>query len=300
MATQQLAFQAKDTADPIVRPVVNIAKVRQLSPLRYPGGKTWLVPEIRRWLYRLERQPDVFVEPFAGGGIASLTAVVLGHVGHVIMSELDNGVAALWQCILDDGDWLRGRILNFEPTLDNVVSVLVDRPTNRRELAFQTLVRNRTQRGGIMANGAGLMKNGENHKGVASRWYPDTLVTRISCIQDCRDGIEFIEGDGFKLIESYRHDPDAVFFIDPPYTASTKRAGRRLYRHNAVDHDSLFELMATVEGQFLMTYDEDERIVSMASQMGFIIDRVAMKNTHHNQMVELLITGPSGRKSVSP
>ena len=58
-----------------VRPnlrVVNVASVRQLSPFRYPGGKTWLVPEIRRWMARLDR-PSVFVEPFAGGAIASLT-----------------------------------------------------------------------------------------------------------------------------------------------------------------------------------------------------------------------------------
>ena len=30
--------------------VVNVASVPQRSPLRYPGGKTWLVPHIRTWL----------------------------------------------------------------------------------------------------------------------------------------------------------------------------------------------------------------------------------------------------------
>ena len=29
---------------------VNVASVPQRSPFRYPGGKTWLVPHIRRWL----------------------------------------------------------------------------------------------------------------------------------------------------------------------------------------------------------------------------------------------------------
>lgn len=28
--------------------LTNIAQVRQLSPFRYPGGKTWLVPEVRK------------------------------------------------------------------------------------------------------------------------------------------------------------------------------------------------------------------------------------------------------------
>ena len=63
----------------------------------------------------------------------------------------------------------------------------------------------------------------------------------------------------------------AVFFTDPPYTASTKRAGRRLYRHNTVDHNALFELMAEQSGQFFNDLRwSDERIVSMARQMGFI------------------------------
>ena len=49
----------------------NVAQVRQLSPFRYPGGKTWLVPEVRKWLMTSKRQPSVFVEPFAGGAMSS-------------------------------------------------------------------------------------------------------------------------------------------------------------------------------------------------------------------------------------
>ena len=98
--------------------------------------------------------------------------------------------------------------------------------------------------------------------------------------------------DGFNLIRRYRSDRQAVFFVDPPYTASTKRAGRRLYNHNEIDHDELFDLMTTVEGRFLMTYDQDDRIEKMAAARGFIVDRVAMKSTHHANMIELLISGP--------
>lgn len=41
--------------------------------------------------------------------------------------------------------------------------------------AFQTILRNRINRGGILAPGAGRIKNGESGKGKKSRWYPDTL-----------------------------------------------------------------------------------------------------------------------------
>ena len=275
------------------RPIVNVAKVRQLSPLRYPGGKTWLVPEIRQWLSGLPVNPGLFVEPFAGGAIASLTAVMDNYVERAVMSELDVGVAALWQCIIGDGPWLVDRILSFEPSRDNVLSLLSADCTGRRELAFQTLVRNRTQRGGILADGAGLMNSGENGKGVASRWYPQTLANRIEYIYAHRERLTFLHEDGFSLIERYRNCANVAFFIDPPYTASTKRAGQRLYNHNTIDHGRLFDLMANVEGPFMMTYDEDFKVVEMARERGFTVSRVAMKNTHHRQMVELLISQPN-------
>ena len=292
MVTQRMVLPNTEIPVTAIRPVVNVAKVRQLSPLRYPGGKTWLVPEIRDWLRQLERKPSLFVEPFAGGGIASLTAVAYGHTDYAVMAELDKRVATLWHCVLNDADWLIQRILEFDPNRDQIISVLERRCTSSRDIAFQTLVRNRTQRGGILASGAGLMKSGENGKGVASRWYPETLAGRIAQIQKYRHRIEFVEGDGFEVIEAYRYDHEAVFFIDPPYTASTKRAGRRLYTHNVIDHDALFDTMAAIQGKFLMTYDADPRIEAMAVERGFRIEQVAMKNTHHNQMVEILITSP--------
>jgi DNA adenine methylase len=136
------------------------------------------------------------------------------------------------------------------------------------------------------------MNSGENGKGVASRWYAKTLAHRIARIHQFRGQIEFADGDGFPLIDKHAADPNAAFFIDPPYTASTKRAGRRLYNHNEIDHDALFDAMAGIRGKFLMTYDDDDRIERMALAREFKIDRVAMKNTHHNRMVELLITSP--------
>ena len=66
---------------------VNVASVPQRSPMRYPGGKTWLVPEIRKYLAGLDFRPEVFVEPFAGGGIASLTAVMDNYVDRAVLCE---------------------------------------------------------------------------------------------------------------------------------------------------------------------------------------------------------------------
>ncbi|HDR51023.1 MAG TPA: hypothetical protein ENN90_05285 [Mariniphaga anaerophila] len=48
--------------------VVNVASVPHRSPFRYPGGKTWLIPVVRKWM-KQGPVPKELCEPFAGGGI---------------------------------------------------------------------------------------------------------------------------------------------------------------------------------------------------------------------------------------
>src|SRR5690348_15168944 len=92
-------------------PLVNVAQIPQRSPFRYPGGKTWLVPHVRTWLKSLPTKPSMFVEPFAGGGIVSLTVAFEDLADRVLMVELDHNVAALWKTILsDDNQWLAEQI----------------------------------------------------------------------------------------------------------------------------------------------------------------------------------------------
>ena len=206
--------------------VVNVASVPQRSPLRYPGGKTWLVPEIRDFLGGLDFRPEVFVEPFAGGGIASLTAVMEGYVERAVLCEKDPDIANLWQCVFDDAGELAWRVENFVATPENVSSVLENAGTSGMDAAFRTLLRNRVSRGGIMAKGASVMKRGENGQGIASRWYAATLAARIRAIGRFADRFDFFQGDGVSILGLCKENLAAAFFIDPPYTAAGKRAGK--------------------------------------------------------------------------
>ncbi len=275
--------------------VVNVASVPHRSLFRYPGGKTWLVPLFRRWMLSLEKKPRVLVEPFAGGGIIGLTTAFEGLADEVLLVELDPQVAAVWETILgDDADWLAERILSFEFNIGTVTMELARTSSARREIAFQTLLRNRVSHGGILAKGAGLMKQGESGRGPKSRWYPETLARRIRQLAPVRSRIRFVHGDAITVLRENRRRRDAVFFIDPPYTAGGKRAGSRLYTHNEVDHDRLFELCAELGGPFLMTYDNADEVRALASRHGFETRQVAMRNTHHARMTELLVSRDFG------
>ncbi len=285
----QLSFLDNGARRPLDA-IVNVASVPQRSPFRYPGGKTWLVPRVRAWLSTLPVQPQTFIEPFAGGGIVALTVAFEQRAGHVLLVERDPQVAAVWHTILEgDADWLAEAILDFEMDQESLNDALRRPALTSEELAFQTILKNRTHRGGILAPGAGKVKHGENGKGLRSRWYPATIRRRILDIAEIRERITFIEGDGLEVARQYAADPSAVFFIDPPYTASTKRAGSRLYLYSEVDHEELFHIASTFAGDFLMTYDNAPELRALAARYGFDTELVAVKSTHHAEMTELLI-----------
>lgn len=272
-------------------PVVNVAQVPQRSPLRYPGGKTWLVPHVREWLS--QAAPQVLIEPFVGGGIVSLTAVMENLAPKAVMVEIDHDVAAFWHAALRDGTNLIESLRSFEPTRENLHDFERNGTRHVTEHGFRTLVLNRTKRAGILAPGASLVRDGENGRGVLSRWYPDTLAGRIEQIGQHADKLIFMEGDGMAVLEPllYGWGDAAAVFLDPPYTAANgKRAGSRLYAHNEIDHAALFQVLADHEASFMMTYDSAPEIIDLVGQHGFHAVKVQMKNAHHNRLPELVIT----------
>lgn len=278
------------------RVLTNVAQVRHLSPFRYPGGKTWLVPEVKKRLISSKVQTSAFVEPFAGGAIVGLSAAAEGWATKVFLSELDDDVAAVWTTIFQGTDsevkWLRDQIIGFEVNLRNVREVIDGKPTGIKARAFRTIVKNRMQRGGILAAGAGLVKSGEAGRGLHSRWYAGTLAKRIDALQLLRHRIVFEQTDAMEMIKRFAGDRHAFYFIDPPYTAGGKNAGKRLYTHNEVDHEGLFAAAASVKGSVMMTYDDTREVRELASRHGFRVENVPMKNTHHEVMCELLILKP--------
>ena len=269
---------------------INVASVPQRSPFRYPGGKTWFVPTFRRWIASQPFKPRILVEPFTGGGIISLTALFENLAERVVMVELDDAVAAVWAAIVSgDAAWLADRVLTFPMSRDAVVAELQKTPTSASEQAFQTILKNRTLHGGILAEGASFIRHGENGKGIGSRWYPETLATRLLNLKQVAARIDFRHGDGLQVMAEFSQSSDAVYFIDPPYTAGGKRAGRRLYTHHVIDHDHLFTLCESLQGDFLMTYDEADEVKDLARRHHFAMRLIPMKNTHHATMKELVI-----------
>ena len=283
---KQLTLFKHENILPLKSKTVNVASVPQRSPFRYPGGKTWLIPRVRKWLTQ-SGKPKELIEPFAGGGIVSLTAAFENLAEHITMIELDKEIAAVWEVIINgDNEWLANKIFNFDLTPEKAKKELEKENKNNNDAAFCTILKNRIFHGGILAKGSGMIKNGENGKGITSRWYPKTLKNRILAINHVKHKIEFINGDAFPILEFHKNNKSAYFFIDPPYT----KAGKRLYTHFDIDHDKLFYLTAKLSGKYMLTYDDTPEIRELAKKYNLKYKTIPMKTTHHVQKNEIIIS----------
>ncbi len=271
----------------IVQPIINVASVPQRSPFRYPGGKTWLIPTVRQWLKQGNKTVQHLIEPFAGGGIVSLTAAFENLAEQITMVEKDEEIAAVWEVILNDKNkWLADKIYTYDLTHANVKAELENPNKELQDVAFCTILKNRVFHGGILAKGAGMIKNGENGKGITSRWYPKTLRDRILAINCVKERICFLTGDAFDVLEQQLSNPNACFFIDPPYTV----AGKRLYTYFDVDHERLFELTSQLQGKFMLTYDDTLEIRNLADKYRLQYRTIPMKTTQHVEKNEIIIS----------
>lgn len=258
---------------------------KHISPFRYPGGKSWFYPVFRNWFEKTGNR--TLVELFAGGASIGLRSLESGLCDRLVMIELDLGVAAVWQTILGN-HWkaLISRIETFQPTLSEYSAAMLQKPESKLGLGWQTLLRNRLNHGGIITAGAAPLKRGEDDKGLGSRWYPKTLVSRIHRIREMRDKIDFHQGDALPILQIGNWD-ECAFFVDPPYPI----AGRRLYSHCKIDDENLLEKLQQTGRPFLATYENLEAISAIAVKLGLGIEHASMFARCHTRKTELIITG---------
>ncbi|OPY51748.1 MAG: hypothetical protein A4E49_02150 [Methanosaeta sp. PtaU1.Bin112] len=198
-ATRQAGLFQEYNNNYTLKPV-NLRSVPQRSPFRYPGGKTWFVPNFREEMNHMRTKPEMLIEPFAGGGIISLTALFEKYVNRVIMIEIDEDVAAVWQSVVSgNGPWLADRILSFKLSRESLLSELSKPATDINERAFQTILKNRTYHVGVLAKGSGLIKYGENGKSIGSRWYPRTLADRVLNLEKISGRIDLRLDEGIRF-----------------------------------------------------------------------------------------------------
>lgn len=145
---------------------------KSVSPLRYPGGKTKLVPFLSHTISINQIKNPIFCEPFAGGAGLSLKLLLEGKVERIILNDVDQGIYSFWYAVFFDTQRLIDKITEIEVSLEErerCKKVLFECSNSGKtsgynfDLGFATFFLNRVNVSGIIKGGAigGIKQEGK-------------------------------------------------------------------------------------------------------------------------------------------
>jgi DNA adenine methylase len=235
------------------------------SPLRYPGGKTFLFSFFDKVIQANHLHGITYVEPFAGGAGAAIALLFLEKVDHIVINDLDRAIYSFWQSAIYESDKFIEKIASTPVTVREwrrQKSIYSDPHSKRFDLGFATFFLNRTNVSGILDGGpiGGLDQRGKWK--IDARFNKQGLSERVRQLGLYENRISVFNKDGIELIKDYLGRKDAFIYLDPPYYA--KGASLYLNHYQQGDHEALAkQLNKFADAFWLLTYDNKKQIRSL-------------------------------------
>jgi len=239
------------------------------SPLRYPGGKSKLVPLIKLLIAKSEREGSTYIEPFAGGAGVALALLLDGTVDRIVINDYDKAIYSIWKAIKTEPYELIKLVgktpINIEQW--HIQQSIYSSPKKYSlELAFATLFLNRVNRSGIITGGpiGGYSQSGEWK--LCARFNKETIIERINDIAKRRNSIIVYNQDFINLADKYlaQFGCDAFIYFDPPYYHKAKKLYKNSLSHD--DHKKIADrILNRMKCPWVLTYDDVPEIRELYS-----------------------------------
>jgi DNA adenine methylase len=264
-----------------------------ISPLRYPGGKSAFFPMVGKVVRLNGASGGTYVEPYAGGAAIALGLLLTEQVERVVINDLDPAIYSFWMAVTKHGAEFAERLASVEITpdewrLQKDIYRAAD-SSNVVDLGFATFFLNRTNRSGVLNAG---MIGGNDQSGnykIDARFNREELMERCRLIALYASRIEVRSADGLDVIREFVGQPQTLVYADPPYFEK----GSLLYLNafRVQDHQNLADcLNEHPDGKWLLTYDMSPHIQKLYPDrfQTAISIRYSVRESRHAK--ELLVT----------
>ncbi len=233
-----------------------------VSPLRYPGGKTCLVPLFKRVIKANSLEDVTYVEPYAGGAGAALSLLYGGYVNRIVINDFNPAIYAFWVAVTSLSQEFLAKLASISVNVDeweHQRKIYHDPGASMLDKGFATFFLNRTNVSGIMDGGPiGRLDQSGKWK-IDARFNKETLFARLKMVGDHAGSITVKNENGVDVIKSYLGEKNTLIYLDPPYFEK----GSTLYLNSftLTDHQDLAELLNKHSDQcWLLTYDNKRKI----------------------------------------
>ena len=243
-----------------------------LSPLRYPGSKRRLVNYIRQVMVLNNLTPQLYIEPFVGGGSVSLQLLQENLVEKTILMDLDPWVASFWYMVFFDTEWIIEQIQNANITLENWNRIKQSDPKTTRDQAWACFFLNRTSFSGILERKAGPLggKEQASEYKIDCRFPRDTLIDRVQRIALFKDKILGVWCTSWEQgIARIRTEQEAgklptdnlLFYFDPPFFEKADALYRFYFTSD--DHAKLRDALLILTDKWILSYDSADQVEAL-------------------------------------
>jgi len=272
--------------------------------LRFPGGKKRLRKHIVPVLQASFTAGLEYREPFLGSGsigFSILTPKFYIPVDKIWINDVDKGMAALWNSVIENPEKLKSEIENFIPSVQAFYefqdALINSPPTDQLQHGFQKLAIHQMSYSGLGTKAGGPIggKAQKSEYAVDCRWSPRTLFKNIDQIHKSCKEVTFRHNkctsfDFEQLIDDKKYK--ALLYLDPPYFVK----GDDLYQHSFSedDHQRLAKALKRTKHSWVLSYDDCPDIHELYKDWADI-KKIALTYTIRgaHAKTELLITSRS-------
>lgn len=226
------------------------------SPLRYPGGKSRAITQMK---ILLPQEFEEYREPFVGGGSFFLYLRQAFPTLKIWINDLNPELYYFWKIAQIDSEKLAREVARVKAGQTDGRKLFDDlmrtdtKHLNEFERAVRFFVLNRITFSGVVEAG------GYSQQAFVGR-FTDSAIERVSRLGPLLEGIKITHLDYREVL---RAGGSEVFtYLDPPYFKATKSKlyGRNGVLHTEFDHEEFAQSMSACRHSWLITYDDSPEI----------------------------------------
>ena len=228
-----------------------MAKTTNVSPLRYPGGKTRAISILYEHLTTNFPTRKTLLSPFFGGGSFELCLRSKGYT--VYGNDLFTPLYNFWRTLQTDRDTLATRIRESMPISKEAFGTLrstIMSETDAMQMATSFFLINRTSFSGATLSGGFSQEASERRLTESS----------IQRIEKCNvDSITFSNEDCIVFLDKHPQDDTTVVYADPPYYIQDYIYGKDGNMHESFNHRAFADAIRK-RTDWIVSYNDCEFI----------------------------------------
>lgn len=238
------------------------------TPIRYPGGKTKLYPQVKQIFQRNSLCKCTYYEAFAGGAGLACKLLLKNDVKRIVINDADRAVYCMWVMIVEHPNELCQFINKVDLSVEEWKkhrSLYVNQDNvSDEDLGKAAFYLNRTNVSGILKGG---LIGGQKQNGIYkmnARFNRQNLVHKVEVLSKSRNSIEIHNLDAEAFIKTCITDANGFAYFDPPYV----QKGPGLYRNSYTEsnHRSLGKAINSCCCPWLVTYDSNPLIADIYNE----------------------------------